>query len=488
MKRMPGMLVAFLTISILSSGCRTNSDNHVSSNEGNPAPQVETFTVVMEEADTKGRPLEKAIQDYQKKHPQIHINVETLLNSSPPANTTEEEATQLSEQRSAQVSRLRAEVMSGKGPDLFLLRTSYIWADNLFADVSKAIYAGTFCDLAPYLVADSNFRTEDFYAPLLEAGNVNGKQYVMPLSFTMPMFLTTSKNLVSIGFDQVAAEKNMTAFLGEAEKCLPAEQWNAMTLINYAEYLDQPLLDYRNSSVQLDTEAVRMAMTYAKKFKYPDWQPDPYKEYNPTLSLSPDYTGDLDRTQKLISGQLKLFGCPLFLGGSIPAHAQIMQKLGGQPLFLNLPNEKGGVTATMDSYAAIRANSSHAKTAYGFISYLLSRKCQEQKAYPGVYLPVRKDSLQNNLELGRTEYWTENRNALNQSQAMSNKMFQDFSDTVNRMTTAHLQRLFSSGSVDYGDHLSGLLMDLEQDYYNGGISLDDFIDQSTKQLQLYLEE
>lgn len=201
----------------------------------------------MEEADTKGRPLEKAIQDYQKKYPKIHINVEILLNSSPPANATEEEATQLSEQCSAQISRLRAEVMSGKGPDLFYYEP-LTWADNLFADVSKAIYAGTFCDLAPYLVADSNFRTEDFYAPLLEAGNVNGKQYVVPLSFTMPMFLTTSKNLVSIGFDQVAAEKNMTAFLGEAEKCLSAEQWNA--------------------------EAVRMAMIYAKKFKYPDWQPD----------------------------------------------------------------------------------------------------------------------------------------------------------------------------------------------------------------------
>lgn len=487
MKRIRVVTAMILLFNVLLSGCSTNIQNH-ESNSSNSSLRKEAFTVVMEEADTDGRPLEKALQQYQKEHPQIHINIETLLNSYPSANTTEEDATQLAEKRSAQVSRLRAEIMSGKGPDLFLLRTSYIWNDNLFADVSKAIYSGTFCDLTSYLINDSTFKVEDFYTPLLDAGNIKGKQYIIPLSFTMPMFITTQNNLKSIGFDQAIAEKSMTAFLKEAERCLPAKQWNDMTLIDYVESLDQPLLDYQNSTVKLDTTAARSAMSYAKMFKNPNWQPDPHKEYNPTLSLSPNYTGDLDRSHKLVSGQLKLFGCPLFLGGSIPAHAQIMQKLGTQPLFLDFPNEKGGVTATVDSYAAIRANSSHAKAAYGLIRYLLGNECQKSKAYPGVYLPVRKESLRDNLELGRTQYWTGKSDVLNQSEAMNDKIFQNFSRAVNEMTTAHLQMLFSNGSVNYGDHLSGLLMDLEENYYQGGISLDDFIKKSTNKLQLYLGE
>ncbi|MEA4923922.1 MAG: ABC transporter substrate-binding protein [Syntrophomonadaceae bacterium] len=460
----------FLVLTILActlAGCGQNENQ-----ESVPDKKM-NLNIVLEEADTEGRPLEEAIQAYQEQHPEINIQIETIVNSYPKPGTSEEEAKKLAEKRASQVQRIRTEVMSGKGADLFLLRTSYIWSDNLFQDVDKAMRSGVFCDLNSYLEQDQSFHIDDFFEPVIQAGSCNNKQYLVPLSFKMPMLISTEDSIASMNFDVAKAEANMDNFVAEIKNSLPEGQWPSISVIDFLGILDQHLLDYDNSKVLLDTLAVRNAIKWSRELDY-------VNVYDENINLSPQPDGDLDRATKLSAGTLKMFGCELFIGGSIPGHAQIMQKQGAKPVFLAVPNEKGGVTAIADSYAAIRANSSNKDAAYGLISYLLGKECQESKAYPGVSFPVRKDSLRNAVELGRLEYWSTSDFADKNSVALNDENYEAFYNAVNRMTTAHLQIILLSGEMDYGDVLDGPV--------DSNAAINEAIRNSTEDLQRYLEE
>jgi ABC-type glycerol-3-phosphate transport system substrate-binding protein len=81
--------------------------------------------------------------------------------------------------------------MAGKGPDLFILDTDLYnrAAPYLFQDTEKAMRGGVFCDLP---AADEGGRhfSDDYIAPLLQAGRVDGRQYIVPINYEVLSVLT----------------------------------------------------------------------------------------------------------------------------------------------------------------------------------------------------------------------------------------------------------------------------------------------------------
>ena len=73
-------------------------------------------------------------------------------------------------------NQISTELTAGKGPDVVL-------TDNTTSlDAAKIMMSNDLMDLKPWLEKDETFNKENYYN-VLSAGEYNGKQLIMPLSF-----------------------------------------------------------------------------------------------------------------------------------------------------------------------------------------------------------------------------------------------------------------------------------------------------------------
>jgi hypothetical protein len=99
--------------------------------------------------------------------------------------------------------------MEGRGPDLFLLSAQDMdrTPGGLFEDAEEAVRSGVFCDLLP-LFKEAGISEDDFIRPVLDAGKVGGRQYVVPLCYEVLAVLTNDTTRAALGdaaFEDTAA-------------------------------------------------------------------------------------------------------------------------------------------------------------------------------------------------------------------------------------------------------------------------------------------
>ncbi|MBO5199474.1 MAG: extracellular solute-binding protein [Lachnospiraceae bacterium] len=100
--------------------------------------------------------------------------------------TTFEDSTQMDE-------KLKSELNAGKGPDII------IFDEQTGLDVLGMAKNGAFQALDDKMIEDDSLNTETYLPGTFEAGKVDGKQYVLPLTFSVP-YLTYDKT-ADLGFD-----------------------------------------------------------------------------------------------------------------------------------------------------------------------------------------------------------------------------------------------------------------------------------------------
>src|SRR5699024_6068199 len=121
-------------------------------------------------------PIYEKLMDYQQAHPNIELTFVT-----PASNDLAE--------REAIINQLNAEILSGGGPDLFIMEGYRTTEINLFPDIEKAMVNGTFLDLTEAMEKQGLSREEDFYTAVLDAGQWEGRQYILPLGFSVPLMI-----------------------------------------------------------------------------------------------------------------------------------------------------------------------------------------------------------------------------------------------------------------------------------------------------------
>lgn len=105
--------------------------------------------------------------------------------------------------------RLRAEIISGTGPDIFSL-----YNDSELDSLSgEKVYE----DLYVYLDSDEEFSRESIFPSLLKAMEYNGNLYSLPYDFMIYTFFTTSDidyeyKMVLSDYAEIAKEKNIPLF------------------------------------------------------------------------------------------------------------------------------------------------------------------------------------------------------------------------------------------------------------------------------------
>lgn len=160
--------------------------------------ETETLWVVTEISCSDGMNLqaEMIAERMEKEYPGLSVRLDIL-----PTDPQEREIT---------LKQLRTKIMSGNGPDVYLLPTGnqltvdylvsettirqfrQIEVEPLFSDVSQAMRNGIFRDIQALYQADQSIGKNSLHTQIMEAGILDGKRFVLPLLFDLPVLLADS--------------------------------------------------------------------------------------------------------------------------------------------------------------------------------------------------------------------------------------------------------------------------------------------------------
>ena len=418
-------------------------------------------------------PYNDAINNFIMQHPDINITVEKIVNS---IWALSEDADSLLAERAAQIQRIETEAMSGLGADIFLLDTSHSASYTLFPDLIKVSMAGVFLDFSPYIQDSSFIDLKDYYKGVITATTYKDKQYILPLSFSVPLVVSTKANLDSIGLNTRQAKKSIYSFDNELFGKLPEDQsWTLVRDSSFIAVIEEKLIDYNTKTVNFDNEAIRYTFAQMKE----TWQRTQDKGMKDKL-LNFISLSNYERAKRLIAGDPLLF----MLGTATTATslAQAIKYNGIEPELFPIPNENGGLSADMLDCATIRSNSKNVGTALLLLQYLLSKEVQTTHSYSNIEsLPVRRDALDDALEYERTFNGGANGYG---TESLSDKCISDLQKLLDGVTTVYVQNILSPSVKIEG-------ADIQQELYNylsGQITYNEMADLIEPKLILYLNE
>ena len=191
------VLVWLMLCLLLLSGCTSKVTEQTTG---------KTLWVVTEAtvSDSMNYQAQQAVDTFEQEHPGVTVQLDILPMEA--------------DEREIRLKQLRAQIMAGKGPDVFLLPTSttittdiplhstswkliYTEVEPLFNDVSQPMHSGIFADVSSYYDADVALNTADLHPDVMDAGVVGDARYVLPLRYTMPVLLTSPEKNAEAGID-----------------------------------------------------------------------------------------------------------------------------------------------------------------------------------------------------------------------------------------------------------------------------------------------
>ena len=222
----------------------------------------------------------------------------------------------------AKIKELRTEIMSGGGPDVFLLSADS--SQRLFEDPKKTMYSDTFLPLDDYISDAKYMKPEEWNQTVLESGRTEEGQVVLPVLYSYYAFAFQTSRLENPGEIPSSLEEIFAcedSLIGEYVAYFP---YFAM-LYSFGE-----LADYQEEKLICSEEDLlkRAEEMVAYKLKYPSKWPS-----NTEAEGIVAY-GEADGT----------------------FFSNVDRFSGEEETVFAFPNDQGGVTAHVKMYAAINRN------------------------------------------------------------------------------------------------------------------------------------
>lgn len=269
-------------------------------------------------------------------YPQKNIELEFILLTSDPI------------ERQVHLANIRTEIMAGGGPDVFILPT---WTLNhksdekgndlgrnepLFTDVEDAMRNRIFLSLNELIAESEHYKPEEHISTIMDAGVVDGNQYVMPLLFDYGLALVDRDYIGDSAADYNTYEK----FVGEP---IPSvgnlyASWIHYTLGEYIDYESEELKITEN---ELSVIIEEVCSTWNKE--------QSLGGNSPLISVGAVYEPDLF-TLHTSNGEL------------VP---------------IAVPDRNNGITANITAFAAVNANSEHPEEAFNIIELFYHEDIQD---------------------------------------------------------------------------------------------------------------
>lgn len=451
-------------------------------------------------------PIYQKLLQFQKEYPGVSLRF-----VSPSGGLSDYEA------REAEITQINTEILSGGGPDVFLMGVR-LTSCNLFPDLQKAMRNGAFLECGSLLKAyGADCESTDYWPGLMQAGRWQNGQYIVPLSFDVLTALADGTTLAKSGFSKEAAGKSTEAFIAQCRQAYLKSGLTTNLEDDLSAYMAQPLLDYENAAVHLGDEAVQNMLELNRQVQTNTTWMQGLSDFvqesqNPAKSSFAWCEANRLYTEK------RLFEIGSY--SNITPSARALTALSGSAGLLAVPNEQGGVTAMVRSYGMINANTQNASAAAALLAYLLSGQAQEAGAWPDTLqeIPVRKSALapsaaayyerQKNIwwltpsaeQIEQFEQQTQNtfvsktkKEKQDYQEALGNpldeKSLQSLANACGRINAVQMQSLWYD-SVGAGQGAAGdqSIAKTYQSYINGEITLAELTAQLTPRLELYLDE
>lgn len=362
----------WLMCMVLFSGCNSEVVS--------PADQPVTLWILTEMSEGMNAQTDNIITRFEETHQNIHIVLEILPTDA--------------EERAVRLERLRTEIMSGNGPDGYLLPTDYRAMDSLLSDVAQSMYNGVFSDITSYLNNEEENFLSGINQAVMEAGAIDGKQYVLPLRYDFPVVYADPDALQMHGVDfgdSRLSISDLMKIVCNAESniiaaCSKPSTHNVLGLFN-------PTYNYKSGSFELDKDVIA----------------DYLEAYNAVIS----------RSQNIVipsSGSItKFVSTGETLGADAPLKVSTLSKLMDYTAIAKVQQTKlqvlplysanGDLVANITYYAAVGANSTHPELVYSFLREFVSEEYQwednrKSTEFPGLVeegWPIRDQGAEENL-------------------------------------------------------------------------------------------
>lgn len=282
---------------------------------------------------------------------------------------------------------LSAAIMADDGPDLLLL--GGLSLENL----EKQIQAGAFYPLNEFMERE-DFHKEDYQQAVLEAGALDGKQYVIPIDYFPSAVLSSEEALAEVNYDYEKAKTldGMMSELDRISKEYPQRQPNFGVAVwdSYPYYTGESLYDYEKGKVLLDTPEMKQLSEYFSSLYLYDLDTDLYMEQTSNTQ------GD---------GGVQVLNGTSWTGWA----ANVLELMTGAamiqteqtPVVLPIPTMEGEFNARSQMALGVLAGSHNRENAWNMVQCALSEEVQTKIP---IGMPVRLDCLDTVLEEANQKY------------------------------------------------------------------------------------
>lgn len=429
MKKLVAFCIAMLTTASICTSCAPKEVEQTN----------ETLTVYIDNA-SKFK-LNMAVSLYKTKYPDVDVIVQTESESSDMETLDQEQ------------EQLATELMSGEGPDVFISK----W------NAEKMVKEGIYADLEPFFQADS-FDWSSYNTTVMDAGVWDGKRYVIPLEYGIPLLLSTEEILDEVGFDPDNCD-DFYGFMEETQKIMDdpnqtrtvfRQSWTVKWFPNLAGI---DYLDYENESVDLSWDGWEDGLNWCK---------DNFLEDQGDYQLNDNAGAAAIRDGKCVF-EYGYYNMTQFLSD----YGKV--KTFGTPALIPIRNVNGGLEARILQSVAVRANSSNLQNAYNFIKVLLS-----PELHNACIENTRELSVLNEANLPVCNNWKlapalgEGTYGFTESAELTDKDIQQYLSFINE--------------VDHAYYANSVLVDEMYPYFYEDVPYEEALDDAVKQVELYLSE
>ena len=333
---------------------------------------------------------EMVMEQFKELYPNVTIRMDILPQSE--------------ESRSAYLKKIRSEIMSGGGPDLYLMptyamgypedvRSSTPYMEPLFASVPKQMYNGIFTDISQYYDADDALGKDGLVTGVMDAGVMDDARYVLPLWYSYDVLLVNMDAMAEQGIDPAIFEGGIQELYKLAE--ILQNDLAAYSLMAKPDFTHtSEYIDFQRENVLLEArEFEDLVRGYQRtvELSLPEQhQEEGFKyiaEYFVTKEAYPGYFCNLNTYISRGRGRETIFttaGYPamrMAMSNLVNAAATIKVREQNVQMY-PIRATDGRLIAEVTYYGAVGSGCAYPEIAYEFLRMFYSEELQWQQYYP----------------------------------------------------------------------------------------------------------
>lgn len=398
--------------------------------------------------------LTTAMNEFKKVYPDVTLNIEKF-----------ETTTSDFDENINYNKKLAAACMSGDGPDMLYIDTVFPVSNDIY----KMQQAGAFADLTEFMKKDRDFHKDDYNQVILNGVKFKGKQFIMPISYSIPLFSST-KEAIEKSKINVSKCNNSNGLIEELNSYWERNKnvENAPHLFPeprefkfFYQYMNLPIIDYENSTANINNDLFKKGLEF--------WKLAYNLEEKSGMGYQPRFVPTYFPTGKYALGLEAI--C------SFDEYFMNMRALRmiGEPVTFPWYDENGGIQANLCNGIMINSNSENKNNAWNFIKLTLSQASQERLCYLLGGIPILKSSW--DICFKKYTQVKVCTGELEESKGLPQSDLEDFKKLQDEITGVYMR--FPTDRDFY---------DLLIPYFEGKKSYDEIIKEAQSFLDIYLSE